>query len=414
METIKRSELFDYLKERRYVYQMSDEAEIRKMLAGDPIAVYCGYDPTAKDFHIGHCITMMMLRFFQDAGHKVIILLGGATAMIGDPSGKDDMRSMVEEDFIKQNTEGLRATMQKFLRFDGENSAIFVNNADWTKGMDYVDFMRKVGKHFNVAEMLASEACKARMEAGGLTFLEMGYQLIQANDFVQLNRKYNCRLQVGGSDQWGNILAGVKLGRKINFEEGKEPAAFQALTCPLLLNSEGVKMGKTVGGAVWINKELLSPYEFYQYFYNLPDSDTENLLFRLTRIPAKEIAELLSDIIAAKKRMALEITKLVHGEDEANKAVEASKALFGGGGNLDDVPTKQYSSLDGMTIADVCVDCKIAASKSEVRKLIEQGGLTLNGEKVLLWDYRFKPDDVNDGYALLKKGKKQFVKIRIE
>ena len=242
-----------------------------------------------------------MLRKFQQAGHKVIVLLGGATAMIGDPSGRNDMRSMVTDDFIKTNFQNIKKTIGKAVELEGENPAIIVNNADWIRGYDYVDFMRDIGQHFNVNHMLASESCASRLAAGGLTFLEMGYMLIQAYDFVYLNRKYGCQLQIGGSDQWGNIVAGAELGRKLNFLEGKDPEAFQALTCPLLTDANGKKMGKTSKGALWISKEKTSPYEFYQYFINVDDRDVVKLLKLFTNYEISEIESLAkADIRAAK------------------------------------------------------------------------------------------------------------------
>lgn len=403
------SNLFEELKERQYIYQMTDEEQVKKLCNGEPTAVYVGIDPTADSLHIGHCVSLLMLRKFQRAGHKAIVLLGGATAQIGDPSGRNDMRSMVTKEFIENNYKKLYETIGRFLELDGDNPAIIVNNADWMSGYDYIDFMRDVGSYFNVAEMLATEACSSRMASGGLTFLEMGYQLIQANDFVHLNRKYGCRLEIGGSDQWGNIIAGARLGRKMNIAAGKDAEAFQALTCPLLLTSEGKKMGKTEKGALWINKEKTSPFEFFQYFYNRDDKDVEMLLIRLTDMPMENIKVLLKgDIRQAKRVMAYEITKVIHGEEEANKALELATNMFSNS-NFDNAPEEKVAL--GTQILDVLVSTKLCASKGEARRMVEQGGISLNDQKVTNISKCLEDADFKDGYAILKKGKKQFIKL---
>lgn len=407
---MERCNLFEELKQRQYIYQMTDEEQVKKLCNGEPIAVYVGIDPTADSLHIGHVVSLMMLKKFQDAGHKAIVLLGGATAQIGDPSGRTDMRAMVTKDFIEENYKKIKETIGRFLRFDGENPAIIVNNADWMNGYDYVNFMRDVGAHFNVSEMLSTEACQSRLASGGLTFLEMGYQLIQANDFVHLNREYGCRLQIGGSDQWGNIVAGAKLGRKINLLEGKDADAFQALTCPLLLTKEGKKMGKTAKGALWINKEKTSPFEFFQYFYNRDDKDVEMLLIRLTELSMEKINELmLGDIREAKRVMAYEITKRIHGKEEADNALNLATNMFSNN-NYDDAPS--YVLKDNiLTIADILVETKLCASKGEARRMIDQGGITLNDVKVTDIKLTLNNDAFTKGFAILKKGKKQIIKI---
>ena len=274
--------LFETLKERGYIYQTTNQEEVKKLLNGEPTVAYVGIDPTADSLHLGHCLPLVMAKYLQDAGHKIIIVLGGATAMIGDPSGKTDMRKMVTSDFVNKNRPGIEESISKFIRLDGDNPAIIVNNADWFKGYDYIDFMRDIGVHFNVNKMLSCDAYAKRIENGGLTFFEMGYMLMQAYDFVYLNKKYGCRLEFGGSDQWANILAGADLGRKLAIMEGKDAETFQAFTNVLLLNADGKKMGKTEKGALWVNKEKCSPYEFYQYFYNCDDRDVEKLL-RITK-----------------------------------------------------------------------------------------------------------------------------------
>lgn len=415
---IERSNLFEHLKERGFVYQMTDEEEVKKLCNGEPISVYVGIDPTADSLHIGHFFSLLMLRKFQQAGHKPIVLLGGATALIGDPSGRNEMRGMVSSKFVQDNYDKLREMIGKTINLEGKNAGIIVNNADWIRGYDYVDFMRDIGQHFNVNHMLASEACARRLEAGGLTFLEMGYMLIQAYDFVYLNRKYNCKLEIGGSDQWGNIVAGAELGRKLNFIEGKDPEAFQALTCPLLTNSEGQKMGKTAKGAVWISKSKTSVYDFYQYFVNVDDRDVLKLLKLFTNYEIKDLEELVKkDIREAKKVMAFEITKLVHGEEEALAAVKAAEALFGAGIDLSTVPTYELPKSNfknGAKVLDVAFAAKLIASISEGRRLIDQGGLVLNDEKVNDFSKILTDKDFKEGHALLKKGKKGFVKIIIK
>jgi len=408
---MERCNLFEELKERQYIYQMTDEQKIKELCNGEPISVYVGIDPTADSLHIGHCVSLMMLKKFQDAGHKAIVLLGGATAQIGDPSGRSDMRNMVTTDFIENNYKKIAETISRFLKLDGENPAIIVNNHDWMKNYSYVDFMRDVGAHFNVAEMLSSDACKSRMESGGLTFLEMGYQLIQAHDFVHLNRKYGCKLEIGGSDQWGNIVAGAKLGRKINMLEGKDSEAFQALTCPLLLNKEGKKMGKTSKGTLWINKEKTSPYDFYQYFYNVDDSEVEMLLIRLIELSMDEIKSIMEkDIREAKKIMAFEITKRIHGEQDALDALNKATNMFANN-NFDDIASFKVEKTS--TICDILVLTKLCNSKGEARRMVDQGGISINNNKISDPFYILAESDLTDGYAIIKKGKKQFVKVEI-
>ena len=406
---MERCNLFEELRERQYIYQMTDEEQVKKLCNGEPTAVYVGIDPTADSLHIGHCVSLLMLQKFQRAGHKAIVLLGGATAQIGDPSGRNDMRDMVTKEFIENNYKKIRETIGRFLKLDGENPAIIVNNADWMTGYDYINFMRDVGSYFNVAEMLATDACASRMASGGLTFLEMGYQLIQANDFVHLNRKYGCRLEIGGSDQWGNIVAGAKLGRKMNLAEGKDAEAFQALTCPLLLTNEGKKMGKTEKGTLWINKEKTSPFDFFQYFYNRDDKDVEMLLIRLTDMPMEQIKEVLKgDIRDAKRIMAYEITKVIHGKEDADKALELATNMFANN-NYDNAPECKVA-LD-TSILDALVETKLCVSKGEARRMVEQGGISLNDQKITAITKTLTSEDFADGYAILKKGKKQIIKL---
>ena len=405
--------LFETLQERGYIYQMTNEEEVRKLLNGKPIVAYAGFDPTADSLHIGHCLPLIMAKYLQDAGHKIIVVLGGATAMIGDPSGRSDMRKMVSNDFVDKNRPGLEKAIGKFLKLDGDNPALIVNNADWYKGYDYIDFMRDIGVHFNVNKMLACDAYKNRLENGGLTFFEMGYMLMQAYDFVYLNRKYGCRLEFGGSDQWANILAGADLGRKLSIIEGKDAETFQAFTNVLLLNADGVKMGKTEKGAVWVDKNKFSPYDFYQYFYNCDDRDVEKFFKILTYLPLDKIAEIMKwDIREAKRIMAYEITKLVHGEDEAKLALETAQKLFGSQQNIDNAPSYELKNFNGeISITELCEKAKIVATRSEARRAIEQGGLSLNNNKVTNVNYIVTNKDFVDNALLIKKGKKTFMKV---
>ena len=332
--------LFETLKDRGLLYQTTDEPLLKKLLDEEKITIYTGTDPTADSLHIGHCVPCTILRRFQQAGHRVIILVGGATAAIGDPTGKTDMRPMLTKDQLQHNIEGIKRAYSKFLRFDGDNPAIIVNNADWFKGYDYVDFMRDVGVHFNINKMISNEIYAKRMEEGGLTFFEMGYMLMQAYDFLYLNKEYNCVLQWGGADQWGNIVAGSELGRKMNFIDGKNRTMIGA-TNPLLLTPEGKKMGKTEKGAIWIDRDKISAYDFYQGIYQTPDACVEMMFALFTDIPMNEVREMIrSDIVASKKRLSYEITKFVRGEDDAREAEMMSANLFASNSiNKDNAPT---------------------------------------------------------------------------
>jgi len=412
MGKIDRSKLFETLKERGYVYQMTNEDNVRKIINGEPTTVYVGIDPTADSLHIGHFFSLMMTKYFQDAGHKAIVLIGGATAMVGDPSGRTDLRTMLTKEQVEHNLNEVKTLVERFVDTKGENPAKIVSNADWFKGREYVDFMRNVGKHFNVNKMLSNEAYSRRLEEGGLTFLEMGYMLMQAYDFVYLHEQYGCNLQIGGSDQWGNMTAGTELARKMSFEDGVE-RNLECLTCPLLTNSEGQKMGKTAKGALWVAREKTSVYDFYQYWYNVQDKDVEKLLRLFTRIPLEEIKELIEkDIRVAKKRMAFEITKLIHGEEEALKAQQASENLFSGGQNLDNVPTISIDKSQlPMSLVDLVTVTKLVSSKSEGRRMIEQGAVSVDGEVKKDFNMQVSCSEFKDNSLLLKKGKKSFVKV---
>lgn len=412
--------LFETLKERGYIYQMTHEEEIKNLLNSDqPFTFYLGIDPTADSLHIGHFFALMVFRYLQDAGNRGILLIGGATGMVGDPSGKTDMRRMMTKEQVAHNVAEVAEIAKKFIISEGENAAIIVNNAEWMNGYDYIDFLRDVGIHFNVNTMLQAEAYAKRIEEGGLTFLEMGYMLMQAYDFVHLNKKYGCTLEIGGSDQWGNIVAGVNLGRKLDFQAGTERLSYFGMTNPLLMTADGKKMGKTEKGALWVAKDRTSSYDFYQYFYNVQDDDVETLLKLFTKLPLDEIRTMIEeDILAAKKRMAFEVTKLVHGEEEANNAVEAAKAMFSGGVSADaplaeilyaEIEAPEEGGTKDVLITDILAVSKMAASKSEARRLITQGGVQLDGEKVLSVEARTKIAPGSE--FVLKVGKKKYLRV---
>lgn len=405
--------LFETLKDRNLLYQTTDEAQLKDMLDNKKIALYCGTDPTADSMHIGHCVPCTILRRFQQAGHKVIVLVGGATAAIGDPSGKTDMRPMLSKEQLNKNIEGIKRAYSHFLDFDGDNPAIIVNNADWFKGYDYVDFMREIGVHFNVNKMITNEIYAKRIAEGGLTFFEMGYMLMQAYDFLYLNKTYGCSLEWGGADQWGNIVAGTELGRKMNFIDGKNRVMVGA-TNPLLLTPEGKKMGKTEKGAIWIDKDKISAYDFYQGVYQTPDACVEMMFALFTDIPMKDVRDMIkTDIVASKKRLAYEITKFIRGEADAVEAQNMSNNLFASSAvNKDNAPTCELE-FDGDTIGvlDLLLNAKFVASKGEARRLIEQNGLSVDGETITDPYMILNKADLKDG-KLFKKGKKNYLLIK--
>ncbi len=404
--------LFETLKDRGLLYQTTDEPLLKKLLDEEKITIYTGTDPTADSLHIGHCVPCTILRRFQQAGHRVIILVGGATAAIGDPTGKTDMRPMLTKEQLQHNIEGIKRAYSKFLRFDGDNPAIIVNNADWFKGYDYVDFMRDVGVHFNINKMISNEIYAKRMEEGGLTFFEMGYMLMQAYDFLYLNKEYNCVLQWGGADQWGNIVAGSELGRKMNFIDGKNRTMIGA-TNPLLLTPEGKKMGKTEKGAIWIDRDKISAYDFYQGIYQTPDACVEMMFALFTDIPMNEVREMIrSDIVASKKRLSYEITRFVRGEDDAREAEMMSANLFASNSiNKDNAPTVELDISTDIGLLDLLVNAKFVQSKGEARRLIEQNGLSMDGAIITDPQLIIKATDLKNG-ILFKKGKKNFLLIK--
>ena len=409
--------LYNELKDRGLLYQCSDEESLKKKLeSGEPIVVYEGSDPTADSLHIGHCVPYCVLRRFQKAGHKVILLMGGATASIGDPSGRTELRKMLTYDQINTNIDKIKQTLKVFLDFDGDNPAEIVNNADWFSKLNYIDFMREYGVHFNVNKMLSSEIYDNRLNQGGLTFFEMGYMPMQAYDFVHLNRTHGCTLQYGGADQWGNIVAGVELQRKLNFQNGTNVELMGA-TNPLLLTPEGKKMGKTEKGAIWIDKDKISAYDFYQGVYQTPDACVELMFALFTDLPMNEIRSLIKeDIVKAKETLSFEMTKFIRGEKDAIEAREATHALFKGGQNLDNVPTLilTKSDLNAKPLVDIVTEGKLCASKSESRRMIENGGISVGEQKIVDIKKTITEADLTENYVIVRKGKKNYLKVVFE
>lgn len=403
-----RSKLFETLKERGYIYQTTDLEELKKVLNGDTITAYVGIDPTADSLHIGHCFPLIIAKYLQEAGHKILVVLGGATAKIGDPSGKTTMRKMVTDEFVNANYARIKEIISRFVDLEGDNPATIVNNAEWFNGYDYINFMRDIGVHFNVNKMLASDAYSRRLEQGGLTFFEMGYMLMQAYDFAFLNKTYGCSLEFGGSDQWGNIVAGIDLIKGLNFNAGVNlEQKVIGFTHPLLTTHEGIKMGKTEKGALWVDKNKTSAYDFYQYFYNVDDRDVENVMKLLTRISIDDIQKLLAgDIREAKKVMAYEITKLVHGKDEADNAVNMATNIFANA-NFDNMPTENVKVNGSIGVLDFLSSTSLFKSNGEARRMIEQGGVTIDESKIT--DPKLVLQEKEE--YIVKKGKKTFIKV---
>ncbi len=399
--------VIDLLNQRNYIEQITHPQELKEYLEKNKVSFYIGIDPTADSLHVGHFVSLMVASHLQKAGHRPIILVGGGTATIGDPSGKTDMRKMLSREEIDHNVECIKKQVAKFVSFEGENAAIIVNNADWLLDLKFVDFVREIGSLFSVNKMLAAECYKQRLETG-LTFFEMSYMLMQSYDFLHLYNEYGCKLELGGNDQWSNIIGGVDLIRKI----GKSDSF--GLTFKLLTTKEGKKMGKTEKGALWLSAEKTSPYEFYQYWRNIEDESVKNVFNMLTFLPSERIEEFCNvegeKINEAKKVLAYEITKLVHGEEEAKKAEEASNALFSGSGNLDNMPSTKIESTN-ISILDALLLSGLAPSKGQARTLINQGGISLNDSKVTDVTLMLSDNDFKDGYAILKKGKKVFHKL---
>ncbi len=396
--------VFDILQERNYIEQMTHPEQMKEMFSKESVPFYIGIDPTADSLHVGHFVSLMVASHMQKCGHKPIILMGGGTAIIGDPSGKTDMRKMLTKENIKHNVECIKKQVEKFVSFEGENSAIIVNNADWLCDLKYIDFMREIGSKFTINKMLAADCYKNRMDTG-LTFFEMGYMLMQSYDFLHLYETYGCKLEMGGNDQWSNIIGGVELIRKI----GKDDSF--GLTFKLLTTKEGKKMGKTEKGAVWLDPQKTSPYEFYQYWRNIDDSSVYTVGCMLTFLPMDEVKRLASlkdeNINEAKKILAYEITKLVHSEAEAKKAEEASNALFEGKGSIENMPRVKLSNPN-CSLTEAIVECGICSSKSQAKTLISQGAISLNDEKINDISYVLSDKDFEVENTILKKGKKIF------
>ncbi|MDY6295961.1 MAG: tyrosine--tRNA ligase [Schwartzia succinivorans] len=400
--------VYDTLVERGFVAQCTNEEELRKLFETEKVKFYIGFDPTADSLHAGHFIALMAMAHLQRAGHVPICLVGGGTGTVGDPSGRTDMRKMLTDEDIEHNCECFKKQISRFIDFS-DNKAIMVNNGDWLRKLNYIDLLRDVGACFTVNRMLAAECYKQRWEKG-LTFLEFNYMVMQAYDFLELNRRYDCKLEMGGDDQWSNIIAGVELNRR------KSNTAVYGLTNKLLTKSDGKKMGKTAGGALWLDAEKTSPYDFYQYWRNVDDADVEKCLALLTFLPMDEVRRLgaLKDaeINEAKKVLAFEVTKIVHGEEEAKKAKEAAEALFSGQGSAEDMPTIDVALSGGEKLIDVLTQNGVFASKGEGRRLVQQNGLTLNDEKVTDVDYVLTTADFNDGSAIVRKGKKKYYRLQ--
>lgn len=403
---------FEVLEERGFIEQMTHEPEIKELFEKEKITFYIGFDPTADSLHVGHFLTVMAMAHMQRAGHRPICLMGGGTGMIGDPTGKADMRKMMTTETIDYNVECFKKQLSHFIDFT-DDKAIIVNNADWIRNLNYIDFLREIGVHFSVNRMLTADCFKTRMEKG-LSFLEFNYMLMQANDFLELNKKYGCVMQLGGNDQWSNIIAGVDLIRR------KEAKPAFGMTFQLLTNSEGNKMGKTEKGAVWLDPEKTSPYEFYQYWRNIGDKDVEKCLALLTFLPMDEVRRLGalegSEINKAKEVLAFELTKIVHNEEEATKAQQAARALFEGGAAGGSIPETVISTADfgdGMDILSMLTTVGLCASRAEGRRLVQQGGLKLNEAKVESFDLNVTKDDFKDGIIMLQKGKKVFHQVKL-
>ena len=400
--------VLDILQERNYIEQMTHPSEMKTFFSKQNVSFYIGIDPTADSLHVGHFVSLMVASYMQKCGHTPIILIGGGTANIGDPSGKTDLRKMLTKEDIEKNIKGIKKQIEKFVSFEGNNGAIIVNNADWLCNVTYIDFMRNIGSKFSVNKMLAADCYKNRLETG-LTFFEMGYMLMQSYDFWYLYQKYGCKLQMGGNDQWSNIIGGVELIRKL----GKDDSF--GLTFKLLTTKEGKKMGKTEKGALWLDSSKTSPYEFYQYWRNIEDDSVYTVGCMLTFLPKEEITRLASlkdeKINEAKKILAYEITKLVHGEDEAKKAEEASNALFEGNGSIDNMPKIKLSN-PYVPITEILVECGICASKSQAKTLISQGSIYLNHEKITDITYILSDKDFENDNTILKKGKKVFYNLQ--
>ena len=401
--------IFEELQQRQLIAQITNEQEVKDLVNAGKARFYIGFDPTADSLHVGHFMALCLMKRLQMAGNKPVVLIGGGTAHIGDPSGRTDMRSMMTKEVIDHNCECFKKQMEKFIEF-GDDKAIMVNNADWLLNLNYVELLREVGACFSVNNMLRAECYKQRMEKG-LSFLEFNYMIMQAYDFYYLNEKYNCNLQFGGDDQWSNMLAGSDLIRR---KTGKDA---HSMTITLLMNSQGKKMGKTASGAVWLDKNKTSVYDFYQYWRNVEDADVLKCIRMLTFLPLEEIEKMEAwegaELNKAKEILAYELTALVHGKEEANIAQKSAKALFAGGGDDSNMPTTKLSfEGDSISLIDALVETKLCSSRGEAKKLIQQGGVSVEEEKISDLGYRLTLDKLKDGVKI-KKGKKIYHKVTI-
>lgn len=402
---MKQNELLKELEARGFINQSSNLEGLNEALNSGKLIGYWGTDPTGDSLHVGHLASLMLIRWFQKYGNKPILLVGGATGRIGDPSGRDKGRPMLTDEQIEKNCAGLRKSISKFIKFgDGESDAIMVDNYEWMKGYGHMEFLREFGTDFTIPRMLSMESVKRRLE-NGMTFLEFNYMTFQAVDFLTLNKKYNCTLQFCGADQWGNSVMGVELIRK---KLGKEVFV---LSTALITDSKGEKIGKSAGNAVWVNEEKTTPYEYYQYFRNTPDDLVEKFLKIFTEIPLDEIARLSklegAELNEAKKILAFSATEIAHGRDAAVAAESASAALFGGGANTENVPSTELEMSEPMGIIDFLVAVKLFTSKSEARRMIEQGGIQIDGNKITDWKFDIQPADE----IMIQKGKKTFLRV---
>ena len=401
--------IYEELQARGLIAQVTDDKEIKDLINNGGARFYIGFDPTADSLHVGHFMALCLMKRLQDAGNKPVVLIGGGTGYIGDPSGRSDMRSMLTPEVIEHNCQCFKKQMEKFITF-GDNAAIMVNNADWLLGLNYIELLRDVGACFSVNNMLRAECYKQRMEKG-LSFLEFNYMIMQAYDFYYLHEKYGCNMQFGGDDQWSNMLAGTELIRKKTAQDA------YAMTITLLLNSEGKKMGKTAKGAVWLDPEKTSPYEFYQYWRNVDDADVMKCIKMLTFLPMEKIQEMETwednRINEKKEILAYELTSLVHGQAEAQKAQDAARAIFSGGGDSENMPKAELSEIDfengQIGIVQLVVKCGFAQSNGEAKRLIQQGGVTVNDETVNALDKKYSTDELKEG-LIVRKGKKHFKK----
>lgn len=399
--------ILDFLINRGYIEQVTHLEELREVLKKEKITFYVGIDPTADSLHIGHFMVLMLSKWLQKAGHRPIILIGGGTASIGDPTDKNDMRKLLSKEELEHNVNGITTQVKRFLDTEGENGAIVVNNADWLRNLNYLDFMRDIAIHFNINDMLRMDTYRTRLEQG-LTFFEFGYMPLQAYDFYLLNKKYNCVLQLGGNDQWSNVIAGVNLIKK---KEQKDSYAF---TIKLLTKKDGQKMGKTVGGAVWLDPNKLSPFEFYQYWRNVEDEMVEKLFNVLTFESDEKIKEYMSleNINDVKKILAFKITEVIHGTEEAEKAEETSKAMFESGNNIEAITKKEIGNEK--RLIEVLVNVGFAASNGEAKKLIKGNAISINDEKISDINYIITKNNEKDGNIILKKGKNNFINLIIK